>query len=1132
MGALRFRGQVALLAMLLLAGGVALSGMRPAQQPAPTAQTKPPEVILRRPDSVYTEPIHSFAKNEPFVIEVKGAKGSSIDVTVTADDGTARTLTIQETGPGSGSYISQPVTVEGGAQRAGNGRYAPAGLSRQMDGIKTTDGQQITVGFGGQSNTFTVYDTNVTQAVGEYKNAFAVTRKHLVDTKVAAQILLRNPHLTAFGKAKLLDTVRIVDGKLKLIDDMQTPLDNPPQRQGFGDHTGTMYWRLNLYTTYWYLVRLADPSKITVNDWSTARNFGKQAEDKSFGAAYNGILSGFVIGGYAGVMNASMIGPFYTATTGKNIFGNDATPEEIEGAITALVQFAVTLVVVPPIVDSAVGTAANDLSGLGNRPSTPAAPVAGAVDAGLGDQTRTLKAGFDGKAFNAQLESGIADVRARGASAIQAGVPFDKVSAFVDESIAEANTMAGNGDPDGAMSKIADADQSLATDIFKLQHPDATVISDQNQIQLIRSVRIKARLEGRGQPQTWTPDEVRTLHELNADPNIGKAFEFEDSFDPNAPDVNPNVEPGYQPVLSGDDGANISAAARKKLNVAADAARAAGKPRPRMKASNPPAANAANPAAATNPRQPAPEPPPPTPASTEAPVAGNLQPTFEIARLKFEIIQRRSRAYQQSVRGTSSPINHNKLATGGGPGAGMQAETAVVKTVEGLTPQEISRLTPDDITHMLPEARDKLPLNQLSARQLQAVSDEGIVLTDDIIKGLTPETIRRLPPEIRDLLPLDELKTDQVKAVADSMGLRPVLPAPWLDKTVTVPAVPDAPKPEPDKKPTTSALDALGSALKDSFDSPALAGSVLPPPVSWSVSLDGGNTFQPAPVGTDPTPFLNVVGSSLCCAPGYQPMMIDYLSQTLTPHSSGRFLVRVRETAAGLLGLLSPAGASPLDAINRAEHVNASSSRTGIALAGDDPPKLTAVIRSLGTSTGEAFEVEMLNDSTLPSELDLDGLVVEPLAKDAPRKAQRDLQKVRDRGAEKAAVSGYCLALHELPPEPGMLYRIAAPEMQQKFAPMRKILRAARILQQAQSLHPDSDPERYYESIKQWAIWTKEQHFTLQSFEQALLEHTKRNVAAAGKPWTSAIEQGVRRIVPTRWADIMTLLDKAGVSPQ
>jgi len=189
------------------------------------------------------------------------------------------------------------------------------------------------------------------------------------------------------------------------------------------------------------------------------------------------------------------------------------------------------------------------------------------------------------------------------------------------------------------------------------------------------------------------------------------------------------------------------------------------------------------------------------------------------------------------------------------------------------------------------------------------------------------------------------------------------------------------------------------------------------------------------------------------------------------------------------------------------------------------------VFKSLGTSTGEAFEMTVVNDGPKPIKLDPAALVLEPLKNDVQKRIQQELSRVVGK-ATTLKMNGYCLEFLKAPPTPGAMYRIADQALQQEFAPARKILNATRVLQKAGVLKPDSNPLSYFHSIRQWALWTKEQKFDLKSFGQAFVEHTKKNVRAAGRQWTREAEKAVMGVVPGRWSAIAQILQEAERPPK
>ena len=49
---------------------------------------------------------------------------------------------------------------------------------------------------------------------------------------------------------------------------------------------------------------------------------------------------------------------------------------------------------------------------------------------------------------------------------------------------------------------------------------------------------------------------------------------------------------------------------------------------------------------------------------------------------------------------------------------------------------------------------------------------------------------------------------------------------------------------------------------------------------------------------------------------------------------------------------------------------------------------------------------------------------------------------------------------------------------------------------------------------------------------KALIENTKENLEAAGQQWTDEMEGIVQKLVPNRWANIQTILERAAVEAE
>jgi hypothetical protein len=258
-----------------------------------------------------------------------------------------------------------------------------------------------------------------------------------------------------------------------------------------------------------------------------------------------------------------------------------------------------------------------------------------------------------------------------------------------------------------------------------------------------------------------------------------------------------------------------------------------------------------------------------------------------------------------------------------------------------------------------------------------------------------------------------------------------------------------------------------------------------------------------------------------------QPMMLDVVELTLAYAPAGFPRADGPEAVPGHGGSLYLAtdGEGGLALIRGAEKT-----RGGNALSsGLDDPKVTAILTSLGVSTGEAFEVVALNEGDIPIQISGDGIVVEPvkLKEEAQKQLQAKLGELASRNPVTAKLNAYCLEFLARPPTAGQLFRIASTELQQEFAPMRNILKAGRQVFESGFLNPDSDPIAYMHSIKQWALWTHEKGFDQGSFTEAFIQHTKKNFEAADRDWNAQVEDAVRAVLPNRWNDIQQVLRTA-----
>lgn len=185
-------------------------------------------------------------------------------------------------------------------------------------------------------------------------------------------------------------------------------------------------------------------------------------------------------------------------------------------------------------------------------------------------------------------------------------------------------------------------------------------------------------------------------------------------------------------------------------------------------------------------------------------------------------------------------------------------------------------------------------------------------------------------------------------------------------------------------------------------------------------------------------------------------------------------------------------------------------------------------LRSLGGLGAGA--VEMTTGGAPSVSLADLSLVVEPveLTDAARRRLDAELGELAARNPYTARIDAYCLEFLRRPPEAGTVFRLAGPGLQARFAALGEVLDAGRRLRDAGLLNPDSDPDEYYHSVRQWSLWTVREGLDAEAFGDAFVAHVKSNFEEAGEPWTGEVESLLRELVPGRWSDIQRIVREAG----
>lgn len=190
-------------------------------------------------------------------------------------------------------------------------------------------------------------------------------------------------------------------------------------------------------------------------------------------------------------------------------------------------------------------------------------------------------------------------------------------------------------------------------------------------------------------------------------------------------------------------------------------------------------------------------------------------------------------------------------------------------------------------------------------------------------------------------------------------------------------------------------------------------------------------------------------------------------------------------------------------------------------------PGLDVSLEALGISSGEAFKMTAVNHGTAPIQLRGQGIVVEPVI-GAPVKQTSGVSRVGMAApVVTQTIEAFCVERVRPVAPPGTQYRVAPPAMQQQHHGLIDVLHAAQRVQSTGLLHPDSEIKGYFNFVRQWSIWTKQENFDEKKFTEEFLNQTKKNVESQNVKWTDAMQSTVRKAAPGRWRDITSVLDEA-----
>lgn len=193
------------------------------------------------------------------------------------------------------------------------------------------------------------------------------------------------------------------------------------------------------------------------------------------------------------------------------------------------------------------------------------------------------------------------------------------------------------------------------------------------------------------------------------------------------------------------------------------------------------------------------------------------------------------------------------------------------------------------------------------------------------------------------------------------------------------------------------------------------------------------------------------------------------------------------------------------------------------------PKGVHLLLTDSGGSTGKTLAMHVLNLSGESVRLSSRPFVIEPITQQVQQRVQQAFTRLAKAAPVRLDLAGYCLEFMKAPPVANQIFRLAPAAVQKKYEPMSKVLRSAFRVHRSGRLRPDSNPDAYADSIKQWALWAVEQKFNEKRFADAFLGHTRKNVEAAGQQWSKPAEEMVRKVSPNRWRDIVKVLQGAGV---
>jgi hypothetical protein len=301
----------------------------------------------------------------------------------------------------------------------------------------------------------------------------------------------------------------------------------------------------------------------------------------------------------------------------------------------------------------------------------------------------------------------------------------------------------------------------------------------------------------------------------------------------------------------------------------------------------------------------------------------------------------------------------------------------------------------------------------------------------------------------------------------------------------------------------------------------ATGNPVSPDLLTFRIGIGDGVLFPVATLNPQPSQAAATDSSTQGTVAVLHWVEKDVVMSRATPGPSfdlrGIFAALVRPAA----GRFARAGAASPNSTWRPE------TQTGAAPATAATPSVKVFVTSLGTLGADAFRVTLVNDSGAPIRIGSSIVALEPLARVTERDLQRELAGLSRFQQRTFTLAGYCLAREKAAPAPGMVFRVAPAATQSTSEPLARIVDTALRLRDQKALNPDIDPDDYYHSVVQWAIWTEQEKFDQRAFVAAFTAYTRKNVESGKQRWTRDLEEAVREIATDRWRDVSRIVDEA-----